>query len=422
MTNDTTHQIEQIEVIRTALSKKYSWYTGIPIKQYLKKTLFGLKSPHSPQNLNLESGRWSAYCHYSLLQSFKNQLAKYSISNQSTVLVHPLTPTHLIDELMEIGCTIQTLDITIDTLNIDTALLKNHLASSPQIDLVVHYSQNGLYADLIDNVTLTASYSHPSLVIIDNDFITPGFIDLIYSVTLGGMIWLGGDSFFDEMLHNLVPISIETHKWYMSWSIETRTISILEYHLTDSQEKSVPLVEALYQFLSQQVRTQNMVKGVYYNTLAQYVYQIPKRTLEEVQKTISDGYEAIQISAIPDVIFELRMLEPLTNMQKTRSDIDDFSHALTTTSSQIHLALTEQNIEGTSIPKHFQTQAYLQYHFLSDHKESWNTWSVSKSLHITSFNPIHPYLQQQNIPLTKQLIEKGLSIDILRDFSAIKYV
>jgi hypothetical protein len=421
MNNSPDQLLPQIEVLRTALSKKHRWYTGLPIKSYLKKTLLRHIDQTEPKNLPLDSGRWSAYCHYSLKAAFLNLLEKHSISSQSTIVVHPLTSTHLIEALQTIGCTIQFLDIDTNTLAFDENQFDEHLEKTSHIDLVIHYVKFGSTQTVEDLLATSSSKTIPSLVFYDHDFITTNLLSLIKSHTLGSFLWLGGDSFWDEMLDGVIPTKLPTQKWFFSWYLETRTLSILEYHLTESQDSSVPVIESYYQILNEAYKNGNFWAGLYYSTINQFLYQLPKRKPEELTQTIETGYKNMLKGALPDIVFELKLLEGIDQQNMSKEDINDFSHLLS--NSFLRLLKSMYDTDQSQPFPHFSNQEnYAGCWILLDDETKWNEWSTGKLIKIKSFPILGEIVNSQNLPKVKKLIEKGKVIDILENFQTIKYL
>jgi hypothetical protein len=421
MNNSPDQLLPQIEVLRTALSKKHRWYTGLPIKSYLKKTLLRHIDQTEPKNLPLDSGRWSAYCHYSLEAAFLNLLEKHSISPQSTVVVHPFTPTHLIETLQTIGCTIQFLDIDTNTLTFDEKLFDEHLEKTSHIDLVIHHVKYGSTQTVENLLGKTTLKTIPSLVFYDQDFITTNLLSLIKAHTLGSFLWLGGDSFWDEMLGGVIPTKLPTQKWFFAWYLETRTLSILEYHLTESQDDAVPVIECYYQILNEAYKSSNFWAGLYYSAINQFLYQLPKRKPEELTKTIETGYQNMLKGAIPDVVFELKLLEKVDQKTTTKDDINDFSHLLS--NSFLRLLKSMYDTDQSQPFPHFSNQEnYAGCWLLLDSSTKWDSWATQKSIKIQSFPELSEIVKNQNLPETKKLTEQGKVIDILENFQTIKYL
>jgi hypothetical protein len=413
--------LPQIEVLRTALSKKHRWYTGLPIKSYLKKTLLRHVDQTEPKNLPLDSGRWSAYCHYSLDAAFLNLLEKHSISPQSTVVIHPFTPTHLVETLQTIGCTIQLLDIDTNTLAFDENRFDEHLEKISHIDLVIHYVKYGSTKTVENLLAKTTSKTIPSLVFYDHDFITTNLLSLIKSHTLGSFLWLGGDSFWDEILDGVIPTKLPTQKWFFSWYLETRTLSILEYHLTESQDSCVPVIESYYQIVNEAYRNGNFWAGLYYSAINQFLYQLPKRKPEELTKTIETGYQKMLKGAIPDIVFELKLLEGVSQQSTVKEDINDFSHLLSNSFLRLLKSMYDTD-QSQPFPHYSNQESYAGCWLLLENESKWNEWTTGKSIKIKSFPALGEMVKNQHLPQTKMLIAKGKVIDILENFQTIKYL
>jgi hypothetical protein len=412
--------IQQIEALRTAMSKKHRWYTGLPIKTYIKKVLFSLFSYEAPKNLPLESGRWSAYCHYSQEKAFENLLEKHSISSQSMVLVHPLTPSYLIDKLIAKQCKVQTIDIDLNTLTFNSEGFDKFLETFSQVDLIIHYSKEGLLLPITSLMQKTQHKTIPHLVIYDNDFVNIDLISLIQTQTIGSFLWLAGDSFWDDMLNNILPSKLESKPWYLSWYIENRTLSILEYHLTESQDQVVPLVESYYQILVESNKSTSMFSGIYYSMINKYMYSLPKKTLTELQNQVVETYQKSFESAVPDIVFDLKLLESTTIKRFSKEDLSDFSHLLQTSQKKLVESLLKENYQ-IIIPKVFTSNTYLYTWMVTEDRPTLEQWSIQHSLSLSQPQKIHQIITAFNLPNVRNFVEKGVVINLLENFSVLKH-
>jgi hypothetical protein len=409
---------KRLKIVYTALSRRNRWFTGLSLKKYLKQNIFNLSS--SFNNTAISSGRWSSYCHYSLVKSFQNMLDKNEITQGSKVLIHPLLPKTLVQEILGRGCQIFSFDISKDSLNFKHQEFLQYIQET-NFDLVIHYGFNGLYEELLEFALKAREKAVPSLFIIDNFEIDLSLLELFEKHTLGGVIWSFGDSFWDNQLNEVLKKDLPTKKWFVSWQLETRTRSILEYHLADSQTNYIPILESYFYLLLNQYPFLDFYK-IYYNL---YKVLILKKSLKSDKQAVSiltENYQKIFNSAIPDLVFDLQLAKPVGF-----EDIDlpnqliQSAAGIQQESKKIYnyfLEAVKKRPEGSlEVPTFFLDKSYLKYFIYTTEAEFWHNNLSSKGIEIFQLDFLDPFLEKMpHLENAKFVTEYGLFVDI---FSSI---
>lgn len=428
---------QKLDLLINYLQKKDRWYTGTSIKNFLKKNVFSLRNLENPV---IKAGRWSAYCHYSKKDSLNNLLEKNNVKANAKVLIHPLLPKELVDLLRQKKTQLLTLDITKDTLAWDSQHFQDFL-DNYKVDIIINYNFNGLYKPLIEQIEILNSKIIPQITILNQPFITTKLLEFFSKQVLGGIIWHFGDSFWDNELAFFLPNSLQSQDWYVSWHFENRTSSILEYHLSKSQENYEALIFNYYKLILQKYKKLNKLKALFYDLLAKIAFRIPKKNNEDLSTEISRLYKQNIVFAVPDIVFDLEILNqkfvkeylsttkandskhtqiktPFGPKAKTENSTEtkdslNLAHSYNfkgylynkleeetwlqkqaenyyqTFSKQVHLRPS-----GTiEVPRFFLDQIYLEYFFYSTESDYWTQqYPQIKQLEID------PWVLKQNLP------------------------
>ena len=291
---------EQIQLIYTFLQKPNAWYTGLSVKKWLRKNIIT-----NTKNNQIIAGRWSAYCHFSQTQSFCNLLDKFQLMSNSQILIHPLLPSFLVDELIKRNFKITSFDIDKNHLNWRvgdlTEFLKNH-----NFDLIIFYTFNGLVEEINSSLSILSSKIVPSLVVIDNERLNEQTLEFFENLNLGGILYFGGLDLWTPFLNQVLDKKISQQNWYFSWFLENRTRSILENHLSDSQEINQKLVESFFYLLVQKWQKQSLTN--YFSGLFKGILLKNKiKNDQEALQIISQNWSKTLEFAIPDLVFEMEL-------------------------------------------------------------------------------------------------------------------
>jgi hypothetical protein len=405
---------QRLKTVYTALARRNRWFTGISIKRYLKQYIF--KYSQNFNNIAINSGRWSSYCHYSLVKSLQNMLDKNNIQQGSKVLVHPLLPKFLMSEIIGRGCQIFSIDISKNSLNFEANNFYNQITKN-NYDLIIHYAFNGLYEELVEFAIKSKEKAISSLFIIDNFELDLSLLDLFEAHTLGGVIWNFGDSFWDDQLNEVLDFKLDTKKWFVSWQLETRTRSILEYHLSTSQENYIPVLESYFYLLLKNYPFFDFHKLYYSGYKFLYLNKHIKNSQDAVD-ILTKNYQKIFNSAIPDVVFDLQLSNPVDfkGMELSKQIIQSAAGIQQETRkiSNYFLQAVKHRPAGTlEIPAMFLDKSYLKYFVYTTEPDFWYKTLSAKGIEIFQLDFLDPFfLQMPELKNAKFVSEYGLFIDI----------
>ncbi len=384
-------------------------YTGNSIKKLIKEQVLELKQPFNNNPIN--SGRWAAYCHYSRVMAFSNLLDKHQIDTQSTVVVHPLLPAEMVDEIIRRGAAMIVVDISINSLAMDHAQLATAIESEP--DLIIHFTDNGLCSEITELVDYTNALRIPTLLHVESDLPNQELLDLFEKINFGSVLWNFGDSFLDDQLNKVLDISLKNQKWYVSWFIENRTHSSLEYHLSSSKDTTVPLLEN-YLFLLLKDYEQHGWK----EKLLPLAYGVLKQdkvsNKAQAQQKLAESFQDIFTSAIPDVVFEIELLDPIGMRPNNIQDVHDLEHYIHAKNQELFSYV--QSREGINVEPHDVKRSYFKAVLFTTSKSAWTRYFQDKDLQLKNFE-VHPEINKLKHTNVSLLVNQGL----VADFSQFLY-
>ena len=412
---------KKIELIYKALQKPSSWYTGIPIKRYLRKNILDLQTPKF-NNPAINSGRWSAYCHYSQEQALRNLLEKNRIEYGSTVIVHPLLPKNLIDVLLQKEVELIFLDIDKATLSLDPNQIHQKIFTrreSKPVDLIIHYGVNGLYEEVCKSLKIAQQSVIPSILVMDDPTINLSLIDAFESLAFGGVIWNFGDSFFDEQLDVVLDTTLESYPWFVSFQIETRTLSVLEYHLSQSHQEALPLIKAYFYLLLDHYRKIHWMGKIYF-----FLYSLPWfsgdiDSIPDAQNKLKEKYNNLfEKSAVPDLAFDLQITSPeVETISATSEEIIERSAKYQERAKDLYdyfiKEVPNRPESSLEIPNFFLDRNYTKYFFYTTDPQVWET--ELKNLGFETQKPfqIHETVQQnKKLPNANFVVQYGMLVVI----------
>jgi hypothetical protein len=408
----------KIEIISRTLKRRTNWYTGISIKRYINKYIFSLKKDGF-HNKAITGGRWSGYAHYSELKAFQNLLDKNHIEQGSTVLVHPLLAEELVEELYRRGANVQSVDVSKSTLQFigSDFYKKAEELNRQRLDLVIHYGFTGLYEDIIQMVQFTDKKAIPSLLLIDNFDLNLALLDLFETLEYGSVLWSFGDSFLDEQLETVLDETLPSQPWYVSWHIENRTRSILEYHLSESYEQYVPLVQAFLLLLADQQSKQSITQ-LPYKYIVKWVYLNGKITSPRHALVIlKQFYNGIFDYAVPDFVFDLQDQTPEKFVDGERpEEIMESSNAISVKAQELFRYFSSQiSLRPTGsleVPEFYRNRSYLKYFLYTTEQNMWFQ-QLQKTYAVEKLPSLHPRLFQEfELPVAKFVAEYLLMVDV----------
>jgi hypothetical protein len=412
---------KKIKFVESTLKKQSRWYTGISIKKYITENIFNLHNKKL-QNIAINAGRWSAYAHYSQLSAFQNLLDKNNIKFGSRVLVHPLLPKFLVDELVSRQVEILTLDIQKNTFNFNSKtfinLLDNQQKSNFLLELVIHYGFNGLYFDIAEMLSLSQKKGIPSIVIIDNPNLNIDLFKVFEILTLGGILWNFGDSFLDDQLDTVLDIDLKSQLWFVSWQIETRTRTILEYHLKKSYSNYLPLIEAFFYLLLDEYKQRSWIGGIYQTIWNVFFLRNKFINQEKALKALKSSYNQIFDLAVCDLFFELQQEFPVKKEKYLNNEqLSHQNNQVAIASGQVYnffqKTLQSQPKGSLEIPTFYLDKTYLKYFIFTTNPDFWYKILKPKGLEIEVIPKLHSIFDNnQNLKTAKFVTKLGLLIDI----------
>lgn len=410
----------KIKVLTDSLKRQGSWYTGLSIKRYLRKEIFKLQTP-AFVNTAINSGRWSVYCHYFQEKAFINLLDKNEIKFGSSVVIHPLLPENLVDILVKRQVEMIFLDISKTSHNINkqdlVSILDNRRENRP-VDLVIHYGFNGLYEEITELIKTTQNYIIPSIVVIDNFDLNLALLNLFEAVTMGGVLWNFGDSFFDDQLNLASQTPLPTQNWFVSWQIENRTKSVLEYHLSDSHKIVLPFIKAYLFLLIEKSKLYNWTGHIKSFLSSNFWFKNDFKTTEEAQNILLSGYNRLYEVAIPDLVFDLQTISPERNKDFGKAhELIEKSSRLQTRSKDLNdhfLQNLASRAQGSlEIPDYFLDKTYLKYFVYTTETDFWVDNMKYFGFYAEKLPGVHQIIKNSpNLVNANFVAEYGLFVDV----------
>ncbi len=404
--------LEKTEILYNALQKVNYLYTGLSIKKYLNKFIFSQKKDfHNPI---ISSGRWNSYAHYSINYALQNLLKKNLINDQSKVLIHPLLPEYLVEEILNVNTQPYFLDINKDTLNWSSKVLENYL-NSQLVDLIVIYSFNGLYKDIQNLLDITFKQTIPVILIVDNPNFTEDLLSTIEKQKLGGVIINFEDSFLDNHLSKDLELEVVNNSWYISWQLETRTISVLEYHRSLSHQIILPFLEAYLYLMIEKYKKINPIGNLLKFSLSKFIFNRKFTNIKEAKDYIIDHYEDILELAIPDIIFDLEYYYPTYLLNKT--NLEQMTKNIHHQSKKMYdyfVQAVKKTRKGTlEVPNFYLDQIYQYYFIYSTQRQHWLSELKELGYKCQGISTLHTLVKEnKNLPNSNFIANYILLIDI----------
>ena len=392
-----------IQKIHRGVQHPETLYTGNSLKELLQSQIFSLKPDFF--NRPLSANQWSVYCHYSPAAAFANLLDKHQIDQDSTLVVHPLLPAELMGEVLRRGTKLIVADLDLGTLLMDETQLNTALESEP--DLIIHYTANGLYRELSEIVTITNDLRVPSLTIIDNELPTPDLLALFEASTLGSVLWNFGDSFFGQQLNQFIDVTLNETKWYVSWFIEARSTPSSEYHLSNSRELVVPLLENyLYLLLDRYAR--HGWREKLYPFLFKYLAKERLSSPEQAKQNLATHFQNIRFAAVPDVVFDLELLDPKGVRPSSFQEIKDLAEYIRSLNTAFFASVNGQ--DGVTLYAQDLTRTYLKIALFTGSRLAWKQLLATRGYPAREIE-IHADILALKHRGVQILFNQGLEID-----------
>lgn len=395
------------------------WYTGLSIKKYVKKSIFSLVETFFNPAIN--SGRWSCYAHLDLQISFENIIQKYHITDQSRVIIHPLTPSNLVETVVKTGANIYFLDIDTTTLGIIPESLDAYLSllDSQNLypDLIVHFDSNGLYSYLEKEIEVSEKRSIPSIIVIDNNQINLDLVNVFQKLTLGSVILKSSQNSYLNEIFSLSGIESNL-KTYLSFHVENRTRSIPEYHLRESHDFYKKLISCFLYLYNSQLYKSLSVKKIIWEGSKSFIIEkehFPK-SAADAKQIIQDCYKEITKYSLPDLVFDY-LSDNLNGADEIQALPIENSLYYREASKQLFEFLRtyiNQNDSKTDfVPDLVDKKEYLEFVFYTQHKADWIGYFEEQDIKCLEFLNYSGLINNQtNLKNTQLIVENGLKVSL----------
>lgn len=394
----TEEILEKIKIVYNSLKKPGSWYTGLAIKTLIQRQFFSLIE--SFNNKSILSGRWSTYAHFNKQLAFQNLLDKQNIKANSTVLIHPLLPIVFVDILLDRKVNIISLDIDKSTLNWNKNTLISYIRQLRSInkdpDLIIQYSFNGLVDEITESIQEIQSFTIPNFIFIDQPELNIQTIKLWDKLELGSVLWSAGNSFCIDELANTIDQQLPEKNWYFSWYLEVRTKSILEYHLSQSNDYFNPILQA-YFYILLNLYKEKVWWAFSLPYLSRFVNTIQFNNLNEAKNVILENYTNLDYIALPDVIFEIEnainsKIQPNKNIIEKNHKASNLAKLLY---HQLVDLLPKLQPESLEITNFFLDKSYTVYFFYTTNFDYWDNFCQTHNYSKANGLEIHPKLKNK---------------------------
>lgn len=417
------------KIFRKYLDNPGRMYTGLEAKKYWKQVIFSLYG--AMQNDSIRAGRWSAYGHFSKLSSVQNILQKHQIARASRVWVHPLLDAGIIDDLIFQETDITSFDVDKDTLNwrigdIKMALLRSS-TNKTLPELVILNSIAGMGEEIKQLIEIFNNYHLPILLISNEGELNLSLLESIGSIKNGSVIvnhqnnfWVKQlELFLDKLPENEIQIcrneisdlktkiqSFDTI--YLSFFIENRASSILEYHLNNSENMwSIHL--QVISFLKSKIQNKINFLEIIKNLTDKFTtgnFKLPKKavinkeikSIKDAILKLSETVSFIGALAIPDIVFELNTLFNLENPIEPIK-LSELGLEKQNISRGLHTFFTNQvatRPSGTiEVPTFYFNRVYSRYFCYSTEGKYWQEHLQEKDIQINYGHNVHPIFKDR---------------------------
>jgi len=411
MQNETKEKSwKRLQILFSNMAKADAWFTGIPVKNYLKQNFF-LKNKIDSNKI-IQAGRWSGYAHFSALSAFKNILDKHQIESHKTILTHPFLPKEFVDELIERRCKIISFDIEKDTLCWDTKKFKSFLAlhsSTTNIDLVCGVSLNGLGKEISEQIFHTESLTIPTFLYLQSPNFSTEISELLSKQSLGSVLWQSNIAF----IHNHANLYLQKNqllpqKIYFSWYFENRMQALLEYHLQQSQATVQQFLSAYY-FLVNNYYSKFDFSSKLYSFASKFIVQKSSySSTQKAEEDIKDAYYRMFETALPDIFFQLE--QTFTTIENDKNLDQYFSQTLKKFHQFMVQQINQQSEGSLEIPAIDFTRSYTGFHIFSNIDE-YESLLQNQNYQTTAFPSLHKkFTNLENFPNAILCCQYGIFI------------
>jgi hypothetical protein len=241
-------------------------------------------------------------------------------------------------------------------------------------------------------------------------------LDLFQALSNGGFIWLFSDSFLDEQLEVALDDTLPGQPWYISWNVEQRARSILEYHLKESHDLYTPLVEAYLYLINQKLSDFSLFFKPQLWLSNKMILQSKFSSKQQAVMALKKYYTQIFDSAVPDIIFELQDKAPVSYLDYGHSElIMQASYEITRRAKEIYTQLQNSHDMMPSgslqIPELYLDKGYLKYFFYTTDLEYWYG-IFGQKMQVEKLPPLHPMIASMNLENAQVISDFALLIDL----------
>lgn len=273
-----------VKTLENSLKSSTSWYTGISIKEFITTNIL---SQSDIIRQDILSGKWSAYAHFSPAASIKNLLLKSGYTS-GDVVIDSLVPEEIIQFCDNYNFKImpyrdQTLEYS-----------KEYNPSKPLI-LTVKNGDTSYINSFLDSIKTPQVRV---FLIIDSGVLTRSLVELSQHPVITGCVFI-----IDNIFTIFSPANQDNLSYFptvaISYFIEPRVTSTLEYHLSESKDQILPFITHLYNSYSSTQKGLNSWINLQYQ---KSVYGIGK---QDFSKQVVNLWNSLYLVALPDVLFQI---------------------------------------------------------------------------------------------------------------------
>lgn len=392
---------KKLSYLYWSIQSQSNWYTGLALKKYLRSYLFSDSNISS--NRSIESGRFSAYCHFDGKIAFSNLLGKYYLTPTSHVLAHPLLKDEYYDLIKATNAQISQLDCQKETLSFSPKNLSDFLrqqrSKNMLPELIIHYASNGLYREVAQCMKISSEYSIPSLVVIDNSTINEEFYSCYEELALGSMLWVSDNCFIDEQIAEFTQ-DINNYTWYFSIHIEDRIRSTSETHLKESHTYYSDLLSLYLVLLAEKYRFFS-VKTFYIWLLVIFTYREKRKLILSNKSHLSSKYSQIRDFALPDIIFNLEYRFPTISQKIVLEEVLHSGLMRRSKTKRLYDYFAEyiksHPTSQIEVPTLYLDRDYCEFVFYTDNKQFWIEYFASQKIKVEEFDSGTTYLTNNSV-------------------------
>ena len=381
---NSNHISQQIDTLVKYFDRPERLYTGVFVKRFWREKVFNQKVNFN--NYSVTAGRWSAFCHVSQTQSFRNLVTRMMVNGGTNILCHPLLNSDLAQILTD-GYNLTTLDIDRNTLNWDTQKLqifvRSQKAVKKPINLVIISTFNGLAEEITDQIDVLNSLGIPIIMVIENNILTPSVINCLEKIKIGGVVYSYGLGVWENDLNQLLDaekISMRTN-WFLSFMIEAQAGNILDYNLLEKTEQWKKIIQTLLFIIRKKnnkndwSELNNIIGGLFNGKLSLKSNSLYK-DLPEAQKNLKSLYVSLNHLPICDLVFEYHLSSQVVKDEATlmldqTKQIEKLQESSVKWRKYFFVQITNRSQGSLEIPSYFLNRVYASYFVYSTEANFW---------------------------------------------------